>query len=217
MANDPAPLDRLARLYTAVVGDVLDRLGYRQQIMGYELRPLWPAARFVGYALPVQAEATDRQSAEPYKLELAAVDALQPHEVMVVAGAGRQGAFWGELLSTSALRRGARGAVVDGLTRDCRAIQRLGFPLFTVGISPADSYGRLEVVAYGQPVVCSGVTVAYGDLVFADDDGIVVVPAAVAAEAIAAAEAKVKTEDEVRAALAAGATTTATFQRYGVL
>lgn len=215
--DDSGLLDRLARLYTAVVGDVMDRMGFRQQILAPEVRPLWPEAAFVGRAFPVQAEETDRQADEPYKMELEAVDALQAGDAMIVAGAGRRGAFWGELLSTSALHRGARGAVVDGLTRDCRAIMRLGFPLFTTGISPADSYGRLEVIGYGEPVICGGVRVARGDLVCADYDGVVIIPATIAAAVIAEAEAKVKTEDAVRAALEGGATVTETYRRYGVL
>lgn len=212
-----ALIERLARLYTGVIGDVLDRLGYRRQILSPALRPLWPEATVVGYAFPVQAAPSDRLADEPYKLELEAVDAVGAGEVMVVAGAGRAAAFWGELLSTRAGRRGCRGAVVDGLARDCQAIVRLGFPLFLAGMSPADSYGRLEVVSYGEPVVCGGVLVAHGDLVLGDFDGVVVVPAAVAAETITRAEAKVQAENEVRAALEAGASVTETFRRYGVM
>lgn len=217
MDHDLTLLDRLRPLYSAVVGDVLDRLGARNQIMAPELRPLWPEATLAGYAFPVQAAATDHLAEEPYKLELAAVDALSAGEVMVVGGAGRRAAFWGELLSTRALARGCRGAVVDGLARDGRAIVGMGFPLFLAGLSPADSYGRLEVVGYGEPVVCGGVRVAPGDLVLADFDGVVVVPAALADEAIAAAEAKVRAEDAVREALRGGASVADTFRRYGVM
>ena len=217
MERDLALLDRARKLYTAVVADVMDRLGHRQQIMSPDLRPLWPEAVVAGYAFPVQAAATDELAAEPYKLEFAAVDALTTGDVMVVAGAGRHGAFWGELLSTSALRRGCRGAVVDGMARDCRAIVALNFPLFLTAISPADSYGRLEVTGYGEPVVCGGVRVERGDIVFGDYDGVVVIPSAIAEEVIRRASEKARTEDQVRASLDAGATVTETYRRYGVM
>jgi regulator of RNase E activity RraA len=217
MRHDLDLLDRLRPLYSGVVGDVLDRMGFRQQIMDWTIRPLWPEATVVGFAYPVQAEETDHLADEPYKLELAAVDALTEGDVMVVAGAGRRAAFWGELLSTSARQRGCRGAVVDGMARDCRSIMQMEFPLFHVGMSPADSYGRLEVTAHGEPVTCAGVRVARGDLVLGDYDGVVVVPAAIAADVLAQAAAKVRTEDEVRAALQRGVSATETFQRYGVL
>ncbi len=102
---------------------------------------------------------------------------MQPDEVVVVAtGNSRRNAPWGELLSTAAKARGARGAVIDGLTRDVRKIESLGFPVFASGIKPVDSRGRGVVVAYNAPVECAGVLVHPGDLVFGDYDGVVVDP-----------------------------------------
>ncbi|MCS7271471.1 MAG: RraA family protein, partial [Gemmataceae bacterium] len=114
-------VERLERLYTAVVSDILDSLGYRQQAMHGRIRPLWPEARCAGYALTVQtAPAREQQPAQPYAGELAAVDALQQHDVLVVSSC--PWSVWGELLSTAALRRGCRGVILDGPTRDSRAI-----------------------------------------------------------------------------------------------
>ena len=112
-------------------------------------------------------------------LEIAAIDSILPGEVVVVStGESRRNAPWGELLSTAAIARGARGAVVDGLVRDVRRIQELGFPLFAAGMKPVDSKGRGRVVACNVPVRCGGVLVTPGDLVFGDLDGIVTIPAA---------------------------------------
>lgn len=92
--------------------------------------------------------------------------------VVVSTGSSRRNAPWGELLSTAAVARGARGAIVDGLVRDVRRIQEMRFPLFAAGFKPVDSKGRARVTAYGVPVECGGVLVRPGDLIFADLDGV---------------------------------------------
>src|SRR5260370_3759388 len=190
-------VDRWDRLYPAVVSDVLDRMGFRQQAMAPEIRPLYPEARLCGTARPVLAVPTDTvPETDAYQRELEAVDRLGAGDVMVVSHI--EGSFWGELLSTAAHYRGARGIVVDGYTRDSLAIIEMGFPTFVRGIHIADSLGRLEVAAYDVPVVCSGVCVSPGDLVLADFDGAVVVPGEAAEEAMARAEERVVGENEGR-------------------
>jgi regulator of RNase E activity RraA len=144
-----------------------------------------------------------------------AVDALRPGDVMMVSTC--DWSFWGELLSTAARHRGCRGVVIDGFTRDTRAIKAMGFPVFCRGIHPADSLGRLDVIAHDVPITCGDVRVNPFDLVLADDDGVVVVPRAVAEEALGHAEHKVSGENLVRLKLAEGMSVTEAFQRYGVL
>ncbi len=214
-ARDPALIERLGQLYAAVVSDELDRLGRRDQVMRPDIRPLYPEARLAGYAFPVLAAAAYSLPEEPYKLELAAVDALQPGDVMVVSTV--DGAFWGELLSTAARARGANGIVVDGYTRDCRAIMSMQFPTFVRGIHMADSLGRLEVHAYNVTVRCGGVEVSSGDLVLADYDGVVVIPAECAGEVIARAEEKARGENLVRKHLQEGMGVTEAFRRFGIM
>ena len=212
----PEWVERLDNLYTAVVADVLDRLGYRNQVLRHDVRPLFPQARAAGYALTVQTVSVQGNApAEPYKGELAAVDALGPNDVMLVSHC--EWSFWGELLSTAALYRGCRGVVIDGYTRDSKAITDLGFPVFCRGIHPADSLGRLDVAGHNVPIVCGGVEVHPGDLVLADHDGVVAVPGVIALQAIEAAELKVRGEDTVREQLAAGMTASEAFRRYGIL
>jgi regulator of RNase E activity RraA len=156
--------------------------------------------------------------AEPYAIEIEAVDSLLPGEVMVVSTAeSKRNAPWGELLSTAAQSRGARGAVVDGLVRDTRKIQAMGFPLFAAGIKPVDSKGRGVVVDYNRPVESGGVLVTPGDLLFADDDGVVVIPSEAVPETIQLATSKVALENHTREELQNGAYLRDVYLRYGVL
>lgn len=214
--RDAAWIDRLGALYTPVVADVLDRLGCRNQCPRADIRPLYPRARVCGFAMTVAVvPATEIAPAEPYKGELAAVDALQPNDVMVVSA--HEWAYWGELLSTAARYRGCRGIILDGFTRDSQTIIDMEFPVFCRGIHPADSLGRIDVIGHNVPIVCGGVAVNPGDLALADHDGVVFVPARLAAQALEAAEEKVRGENLVRQKLAEGMSTTEAFKRYGLL
>ena len=209
-------VDRLAKLYTPVVADVLDKIGFRSQSMNPRVRPLWPEAKAAGFALTVQTvPARDVAPAHPYAGELAAVDSLRNGDVLVVSESACS--FWGELLSTAAKYRGCRGVVLDGPTRDSLAIRDMGFPVFHVGFHPADSLGRLDVVTHNVPISCADVLVYPGDLILADHDGVVVVPNVAAEETLRLAEEKVSGENLVRKALAGGMTTAEAFKKFGIL
>lgn len=209
-------IERLSKLYTPVVADVLDKLGYRQQAMRADIRPLYPTAKAVGFALTVQTvPSREFVPAAPYAGELAAVDALGKNDVMVVSRS--EWSFWGELLSTAASFRGSTGVIIDGFTRDTQAILAMSFPVFCRGIHPADSLGRLEVSAHNVPISCGDVSVEPGDLVLADHDGVVVIPYGVAEACLKLAEEKVSGENMVRKALQGGMTTTEAFKKYGIL
>jgi regulator of RNase E activity RraA len=151
-------------------------------------------------------------------MEIEAVDSILDGEVVVVSTQeSKRNAPWGELLSTAAKARGARGAIIDGLVRDVKKIQRLGFPVFAAGIKPVDSKGRGIVTDYNVPVVCGGVTVYPGDLIFADYDGVVVIPQRVADEALRLAGERVALEDHTREELNNGAYLRDVYAKYGVL
>ena len=206
------------KLFSAVIADALDGCGYRDQILRHDIRPLYPDAVAVGRALTVLSVDVYEIPDEPYKLELEAVDALKPGDVMVAQTNGtKRSSLWGELLSTAAEVRGAQGAVIDGFTRDSQAISAMGFPLFVRGIAPYDSKGRSDVIAYNTTIECGGVKVCPGDLVFGDFDGVVVVPQAVEDQVLKAAFEKAAEEKEVREALKNGMSATAAFQKYGIL
>ena len=209
---------RLERLYPAVLADCLDRMGYRQQVMGPQIRPLYRDARLAGFAATVQCIDVDHAPANPddyYKGELQAVDALGAHDVMVVSTC--HAPYWGELLATAARYRGAVGVVADAYARDTLQLVEMAFPTFVTGILCSDSLGRIEVTAVDVPIQCGGVTVKHDDLIIGDYDGVVVVPAEVADEAITRAEEKVAGEDLVRVKLAEGMPVWEAFRTYGVI
>jgi len=207
-----------SKLYTAAIADALDELGQRDQAMREYLRPLFPEATFAGWARTIQCQDMFYVPEDPYGLEIEAMDSILPGEVVVVSTCeSKRNAPWGELLSTAARARGARGAVVDGLVRDVRTIQKLGFPVFAAGIKPVDSRGRGQVVDYNVPVLCGGVLVNPGDLIFADYDGIVAIPANMIANVFAKAKDKVFKEKESRKDLFSGAYLSQVYAKYGVL
>jgi regulator of RNase E activity RraA len=211
-------IERLERLYPAVVADCLDERGYREQVLAPHIRPLDPASRVAGRAATVQCvdvDAVPENRDAWYHGELQAVDALRPGDVMVVSTC--RGSYWGELLATASRYRGARGIVGDCYTRDTLTLLEMGFPTFTAGIHCADSLGRIDVTGWDVPVVCGGVRVEPGDLVLADHDGVVVVPLAVASEVVAAAEEKAAGENDMRARLAEGMSVAEAFRTYGVI
>jgi regulator of RNase E activity RraA len=200
-------------LYTAVVSDSLDELGYRDQALREFIRPLSPHDHFAGWARTVACVDTYHIPNDPY-----ALDSILPGEVVIAGTAGSvQNAPWGELLSTAARARGARGAVIDGLVRDVKKIWALQFPVFARGIKPVDSKGRGVILDYNVPIECAGVRVAPGDLVFADYDGVIVVPAEVLPQVVQLATEKVEKENGSRNDLMAGAYLRDVFDKYGVL
>src|SRR5690348_1716190 len=163
-------------LYTAVVSDSLDQLGIRHQAMREYLRPLFPTCKFAGWARTIACSDVYYISENPYDLEIEAMDSILPGEVVIVSTQhSLRNAPWGELMSTAATARQARGAVIDGLVRDVKKIEELGFPVMAAGIKPVDSIGRGIVTGYNIPVACGEVIVQPGDFVFGDYDGVVAV------------------------------------------
>jgi 4-hydroxy-4-methyl-2-oxoglutarate aldolase len=216
--RDLGVLERLGRLYPAVVSDCLDRMGYRQQVMAPHIRPLYPEARLAGFASTVHCVDVSAMPSDPdeyYRGELQAVDALREGDVMVVSTCG--GSYWGELLATASRYRGAVGLVADSCTRDTLRLIEMQFATFIAGISSVDSLGRIEVDDVGVPIQCGGVTVRQDDLLLADYDGVVVIPSEVADEAITRAEEKVAGEDLVRQKLEEGMPVWDAFKTYGVI
>jgi regulator of RNase E activity RraA len=209
-------------LYVAVMCDVLDALGYRRQAMHPRLRPLLPDMKncgFVGRARTLRWMETDYiVEGDPYGMEIEAIDSLRPGDV-VVHSTDRGGTIvpWGELMTTVAKRRGAVGCVCDAAIRDCTRIVDLGFPVYSAGISPVDSKGRGRVMAYDVPVQCGEIVVESGQIVFADYDGIVVIPAEVERAAIERALEKVEGENVTRRELQAGRSLREVYEEYGIL
>jgi regulator of RNase E activity RraA len=217
--NDFLPTLR-ARLYAAVLSDVLDELGLRNQAMKPQIRPLDDDLVMAGFARTGLFHEVDGvlPGENPYELEMRVLDDLAPGEIVAFAcGGSTRIAPWGELLTTAARARGGVGAVTDGFVRDVRAIRGAGFPVFHGGIAPLDSKGRGKVVDIDIPVECAGVAIASGDLIFGDVDGVVVVPRNVEEEVLARAFDKVDRENVTRDELIKGARLKDVYARYGVL
>ena len=206
------------RLYSAVVADVLYSLGAWSQVLSHTIRPLYEDARIVGRAATMLVSEVYEVPAEPYKLEMELLDSIQPGEVVCCTAQGStRAAVWGELLSTATRARGGRGALMDCLTRDSWGIVEMRFPVFASGLSPADSKGRLDVVATQVPIHVGGVLIHPGDLVVCDRDGCVAVPQELEERAIEAALEKVSGENMVRELLAGGASLQQVFRDHGIL
>jgi 4-hydroxy-4-methyl-2-oxoglutarate aldolase len=213
-------LEELAeRLYSAVISDALDAAGSPGCCMSSRIRPTVPLmGPLVGRAATARSIEVEEPPERPYGTLLEAMDHLSAGEIWIVAAGGEpRSAIFGGLLATAARARRAIGCVVDGAIRDSRELRRLAFPTFATGYSPADSYGRDEVVEHGRPVTCGGVLVCPGDLVVADDDGVVVVPRSLEDEVIERALAKIEGEGRMREELADGLRAADAFAKYGIL
>jgi len=212
----------LKHLYVAAVCDILDELGFRNQAMHQRLRPLLPDPEncgFIGRARTFRWMETDHINEDnPYGVEIEAMDSLRTNDVAVHSTdyAGTN-APWGELMSTIAKRNGAAGCVCDSQIRDCIKIIKMGFPVYYSGIRPLDSKGRAIVKEYDIPVRCGEVLVEPGDIIYADFDGIVVVPKAVEKEVFHKANEKVNKENLSRNELLGGKSLREVYNKYKAL
>ena len=210
------------KLHVAAVCDILDDLGHRNQAMHHRLRPLLPDIHncgFVGRARTLRWMETDYIVEEdPYGLEIDFMDSLGAGDVIIhSADHAGTNAPWGELMTTVAQYHGAVGCVADSQIRDTVQIIEMGFPVYYTGIRPLDSKGRARVMAYDTPVRCGDVLVFPGDLVFADYDGIVVIPQGEVQQVLRLAQNKMEMESVTRQELLKGRTLREVYNQYGVL
>jgi 4-hydroxy-4-methyl-2-oxoglutarate aldolase len=213
------------KLFTAVVGDVLDKMGWRRQFLPQAIQPLKLEMKVIGRAMPVlEADVFEETShspgalsAKPFGLMLEALDDLRPNEVYVATGGSFRYAFWGELMSTRAGYLRAAGAVLNGFVRDADGIEALGFPTFSRGLYAQDQGPRGKVIDFRTVVEIEGVRIAPGDLIFGDREGVLVIPTEVEVEAIEAALAKASTENRVATAIRGGMGAREAFDTFGVL
>lgn len=213
-------------LFTCVVGDVMDKLDLQHQYLPPQIRPLRNDMVVVGRALPVLSVDVFVEkisgSANPlmeksFGLMLDALDDLRPHEVYLNTGSSPRNALWGELMSVRAGKLGAAGAVLNGYSRDTRAVLELNFPTFSFGAYGQDSAPRYKVVDYRVPVEIGAVRIRPGDFIFGDIDGVLAVPANAAEEVFTRALEKVRGERLVKKALEEGSSAVAAFQKHGIM
>jgi 4-hydroxy-4-methyl-2-oxoglutarate aldolase len=205
-------------LYAAVISDALDNLGYKHQSPDIHLPITTVQGNIVGRCKTTLWADIFHEDPAPYDLELQAVDTCMPGDVLIAAAGGsRRSGIWGELLSTAALNSGCVGAIVDGQVRDLAKMRELGFPVKAKGCNVYDSKNRQMVIKIDVPVQIGSVVFSPGDLVFCDEDGIVVVPQEVEQEAIHMAMEKVKAENITRDEIKKGAKAGDVYKKYGVL
>jgi regulator of RNase E activity RraA len=204
------------RLFTSVIGDVMDMKGLRQQFLPPHIRALSPEMMLVGRAMPVREE--DCATEGDFGLMFKALDDLRREEVYICTGASPKYALWGELMSTRARALGAAGAVVDGFHRDTRGILEVGLPVFSAGSYAQDQRGRGRVTDFRCEIVFdNGARVGPGDIVVGDGDGVLVIPKHHLEAVVEAALAKVEGEEEVRRLIEKGEGTQAIFDRTGIM
>lgn len=226
--TDDDELFRIARgeLHTAVVGDIMDKLGFRSQFLPPEIRPLRDDMVVVGRAMTVLGADVHEEEggggsnpvlARPFGLMLDALDDLRRNEVYLCAGPPPRYALWGELMSARAIRCGAAGAVLDGYSRDTRGILALGFPTFSHGPYAQDQAPRGKVIDFRVTLMVGGVRVRPGDIVFGNIDGVCVVPRAIEEETFARALEKAHGEKTVLKAIQGGMPSRAAFEKFGIM
>ncbi|MGV8895234.1 MAG: RraA family protein [Rhodoglobus sp.] len=207
------------RLSTAILSDSLDAVGLRHQVLQQRLAPVVPGSRSLGRATTVQfAPSLVDHPDDPYRDAIDYIDSVRAGQVVVIAtDQSNDSAFWGELFSAAALGVGAAGVITDGNLRDTDKIAHLGFPAFSRSRRPIDYRARMTIVASDAPVTVCGVRIAPGDLVMADDDGVVVVPADREAEVLSLARDRASRESTVLSELLSGQSLREVWDRHRVL
>jgi len=213
-------------LFTALVGDVLDKLGYLHQFLPPGIKPLRFDMVVIGRAMPVLEADVFSEVVEntrnplmekPFGLMFKALDDLKEDEVYICTGSSHNYALWGGLMSTRAIKLGAAGAVVNGYSRDTNQVLQLNFPAFSLGTYAQDQGPRGKVIDFRIPIEWGGVKINPGDTIFGDRDGVLVVPAEVEEEVFSGALEKARGEKLVLKALQNGMSSVEAFDKYGIM
>lgn len=209
--------DRYRQVYTGAVADVLDKRGLRDQIVDGSIQGLTLETRVAGPAFTCKGARQTTLEGDDWEMRKRFLDAVPHGSVVVVDSSGDTvAAHWGELMSTAARGRGATGVVIDGATRDVPLVMAMGFPVFCRYRSPASSILRWKMTGFDHPVTLGGVVVRSGDFVLGDADGVVIVPAEIAADVLAEVESLQTAETNMRQELLEGGTFSEVWDRYRV-
>jgi regulator of RNase E activity RraA len=215
-----------SELFTAVVGDVMDKMGLLRQFLPPKIQPLRDDMVTIGRAMTVlEADVFCELNAggstpvlkRSFGLMLEALDDLKRNEIYLCTGASPTYALWGELMSTRAVKLGAVGAVVDGFSRDTTGILQMNFPTFSHGRYAQDQAPRGKVIDFRVPLEIGGVRINSGDIVFGDIDGVCIIPREAEEEAITKALEKARGEKLVKKAIEAGMGAREAFDTFGIM
>jgi 4-hydroxy-4-methyl-2-oxoglutarate aldolase len=214
-----------SELYTAVVGDVMDKMGLRRQFLAQAIQPLKSEMMIAGRAMPVlEADIFDEGrdtsqgplAKKPFGLMFEALDDLKPGEIYIATGASLRYALFGELMATRALHLKAAGVILDGYIRDANQIEELGLPIFSHGLYAQDQGVRGKVIDFRSAIEIDGVRIEPGDLLFGDREGVLVIPRANEREVVEGALEKARTEGEVSKAIKSGMGACEAWNKFGI-
>ena len=213
------------KLFVALDGDILDKLGCQHQFLPAQVKPIQNQMVIIGRAMPVleadyfdeKVEGKSPLSSRPFGLMFEALDDLKHNEIYICTGSSPRYALWGGLMSTRAMKCGAAGAVVHGFHRDSNEIERLGFPVASIGSYAQDQGPRGKVIDWRVPIEIEGVRINPGDVIFGDRDGVLVVPQDKVDEAFIGAFDKATGENKVLTALQQGMPTVEAFATFGIM
>ena len=213
-------------LFVALVGDVLDKMGYMHQFLPPNIKPLNADFVIIGRAMPVlEADVFEEVSSndfnpvmkKPFGIMFEALDSLKEGEVYICSGSSGDYALWGGLMSTRAMKLGSAGAVLNGWSRDSKEILNLDFPTFSFGGYAQDQGPRGKVIDYRVPIEINGIRINPGDMVYGDIDGVLIIPKAAVNEAFVGAIEKARGEQLVKKALQSGMSTVEAFNKFGIM
>ena len=213
-------------LYTAVVGDIMDKIGLQKQFLPPQIRPLKEEMVIIGRAMTVLEadcfEALSPESKNPvmtksFGLMLEALDDIKPGEVYICSGSSPDYALIGELMMTRIQMCGGAGAVVNGYSRDTSGIYKIGLPVFSYGPYAQDQAPRGKVIDFRVPIEMNGVRIVPGDLIFGDIDGVCVIPQHAEKEVFVRALEKARGERTVLVAIQNGMSVVEAWKKYGIM
>ena len=205
------------QLTTPLLGDILDREGRWHQFLPQPIKPLNPSHVVVGRAMPVRIADCTGPQAKPFGKLTEALDALMPGEIYLATGGSMRCAAWGEIMTATARARGGAGAVLDGFHRDTPKVLEQNWPVFSRGSFAQDAGVRSIVIDFRCPIEIDGALISPGDLIIGDLDGVIAIPQSMEGQVIEAALDKLAGERKVRSEIEAGSSSTAVFERYGIL
>jgi len=213
-------------LYTAVIGDIMDKMGYLHQFLPPQIHPLKDSMFLIGRAMTVlEADTFEELSsftanpimAKPFGLMLEALDDLKRNEIYICTGSSPSYALWGELMSARAMKLGASGAVVNGYSRDSTGIMNLNFPTFSYGRYAQDQAPRGKVIDFRVTLEIESVRINPGDIIVGDIDGVCIIPKAIEEEVFRRAVEKARGEKTVKKAILSGISAKEAFEKFGIM